>query len=435
MKIVKVNNNEKEISFLIDIENPEWSKMQEKAFKNLAKNLKIPGGFRPGTPAHTEKAKGFVSQGEIIERAVNMQVHNINRFLIAEKQFLELEDSLLNEKPTLNVDSVDEKKLSLSFVFKKIPTVKIGDYKKISFKVDKEITEKEINDEKQKYLNRNSELVPKENKKIEKGDFVIFDFEGLIDNEKMEKGSSKNYELEIGSNQFIPGFEEKMIGIKLGEEKKLDLKFPKDYHEKKVAGKDVVFNVKINDIKHKKSAKYDDDFVKSLKIDNISTTKEFDTFLKTKMEKEKKDRVEKDLKVKLFKEIADMSELSHEDNFSVEQEARTIETEYKNMLSASKIDIDTFLKFSNQDKDTFYNDIKKQAVDNVKIKYAIIEISEKENIAVSDKEFDSYLEDISKSEGMKLEDLKKLPEETLEILREKLVFSKTINFLIENATK
>lgn len=435
MKIVKVNNNEKEISFLIDIENPEWSKMQEKAFKNLAKNLKIPGGFRPGTPAHTEKAKGFVSQGEIIERAVNMQVHNINRFLIAEKQFLELEDSLLNEKPTLNVDSVDEKKLSLSFVFKKIPTVKIGDYKKISFKVDKEITEKEINDEKQKYLNRNSELVPKENKKIEKGDFVIFDFEGLIDNEKMEKGSSKNYELEIGSNQFIPGFEEKMIGIKLGEEKKLDLKFPKDYHEKKVAGKDVVFNVKINDIKHKKSAKYDDDFVKSLKIDNISTTKEFDTFLKTKMEKEKKDRVEKDLKVKLFKEIADMSELSHEDNFSVEQEARTIESEYKNMLSASKIDIDTFLKFSNQDKDTFYNDIKKQAVDNVKIKYAIIEISEKENIAVSDKEFDSYLEDISKSEGMKLEDLKKLPEETLEILREKLVFSKTINFLIENATK
>ncbi len=435
MKIVKVNNNEKEISFLIDIENPEWSKMQEKAFKNLAKNLKIPGGFRPGTPAHTEKAKGFVSQGEIIERAVNMQVHNINRFLIAEKQFLELEDSLLNEKPTLNVDSVDEKKLSLSFVFKKIPTVKIGDYKKISFKADKEITEKEINDEKQKYLNRNSELVPKENKKIEKGDFVIFDFEGLIDNEKMEKGSSKNYELEIGSNQFIPGFEEKMIGIKLGEEKKLDLKFPKDYHEKKVAGKDVVFNVKINDIKHKKSAKYDDDFVKSLKIDNVSTTKEFDTFLKTKMEKEKKDRVEKDLKVKLFKEIADMSELSHEDNFSVEQEARTIESEYKNMLSASKIDIDTFLKFSNQDKDTFYNDIKKQAVDNVKIKYAIIEISEKENIAVSDKEFDSYLEDISKSEGMKLEDLKKLPEETLEILREKLVFSKTINFLIENATK
>ena len=435
MKIVKVNNNEKEISFLIDIENPEWSKMQEKAFKNLAKNLKIPGGFRPGTPAHTEKAKGFVSQGEIIERAVNMQVHNINRFLIAEKQFLELEDSLLNEKPTLNVDSVDEKKLSLSFVFKKIPTVKIGDYKKISFKVDKEITEKEINDEKQKYLNRNSELVPKENKKIEKGDFVIFDFEGLIDNEKMEKGSSKNYELEIGSNQFIPGFEEKMIGIKLGEEKKLDLKFPKDYHEKKVAGKDVVFNVKINDIKHKKSAKYDDDFVKSLKIDNVSTTKEFDTFLKTKMEKEKKDRVEKDLKVKLFKEIADMSELSHEDNFSVEQEVRTIESEYKNMLSASKIDIDTFLKFSNQDKDTFYNDIKKQAVDNVKIKYAIIEISEKENIAVSDKEFDSYLEDISKSEGMKLEDLKKLPEETLEILREKLVFSKTINFLIENATK
>ena len=124
MKIVKVNNTEKEISFLIDIENPEWSKMQEKAFKNLAKNLKIPGGFRPGTPAHAEKAKGFVSQGEIIERAVNMQVHNINRFLIAEKQFLELEDSLLNEKPTLNVDNVDEKKLSLSFVFKKYQLLK-----------------------------------------------------------------------------------------------------------------------------------------------------------------------------------------------------------------------------------------------------------------------------------------------------------------------
>ncbi|MGL5246026.1 MAG: trigger factor [Mycoplasmoidaceae bacterium] len=435
MKIVKVNNNEKEISFLIDIENPEWSKMQEKAFKNLAKNLKIPGGFRPGTPAHTEKAKGFVHKGEIIEKAVNMQVKNINKFLIEEKQFLELEDSLLNEQPTLNVDNVDDKKLSLSFLFKKIPTVKIGDYKKISFKINKKVTDKEIDEEKQKYLNRNSELVTKENKKIEKNDFVIFDFEGFIENEKMENGSSKNFELEIGSNQFIPGFEEKMIGIKLGEEKRLDLKFPENYHEKKVAGKDVYFNVKINDIKHKKVTKYDDDFVKSLKIKNVETTKEFELFLKNNLEKTKEENQEKELRVKLFKELADISELSHQDTFSVEQEVKTIESEYKKMLSSSKIDIDTFLMLTKQDKKTFYNDIQKQAIDNVKIKYAIIEISEKENITVSDKEFNSYLEDISKSEGMKLEDLKNLPEQTIEILKEKLIFNKTINFLIENATK
>lgn len=435
MKIVKVNNIEKEVSFLIEVENPEWNKMQEKAFKNLAKNLKIPGGFRPGTPAHNEKAKGLVHKSEIIEKAVNMHVYNINKFLIEEKQFLDLEDSLLNEKPTLNVESVDDKKLSLSFVFKKIPTIKIGDYKKISIKIDNKISDKEIDDEKQNYLNGNSELVPKENKKIEKGDFVIFDFEGFIDGEKMENGSSKNFQLEIGSNQFIPGFEEKMIGIKLGEEKKLDLKFPENYHEKKVAGKDVVFNIKINDIKHKKSAKYDDDFVKSLKIDKVTTIKEFEAFLKTKLEKEKHDKQEREIKANLFKEIANMCELSHEDNFSVEQEIKTIESEYKNMLSSSKIDIDTFLNLTNQDKESFYNEIKKQARDNVKIKYAIIEISEKENITVSDNEFNSYLEEIFKNEGMKLEELKKLPEQTIEILKEKLIFNKTIDFLIENATK
>ncbi|MGL4617196.1 MAG: trigger factor, partial [Mycoplasmoidaceae bacterium] len=185
MKIVKINNNEKEISFLIDIESLEWIKMQEKAFKNLAKKIKIPGGFRPGSPAHTEKAKGFISKGEIIEKAVNMHVQKINKFLIEDKQFIDLEDSILNEQPTLNIDNVDDKKLSLSFVFKKIPTIKIGDYKKISFKIDKKVTDKEINEEKQKYLNKNSELVPKENQKIEKGDFVIFDFEGFIENEKM----------------------------------------------------------------------------------------------------------------------------------------------------------------------------------------------------------------------------------------------------------
>ncbi|MGL5591639.1 MAG: trigger factor [Mycoplasmoidaceae bacterium] len=435
MKIVKINNNEKDISFLIDIENPEWSKMQEKAFKNLAKKIKIPGGFRSGTPAHNEKAKSLIPKGEIIEKAVNMQVQNINKFLIEDKQFIELEDSLLNEQPTLNVDNVDDKKLSLSFVFKKIPTVKLGDYKKISFKFDKKVTDKEISEEKQKYLSKYSELVPKENKKVEKGDFVIFDFEGFIENEKMENGSSKNFELEIGSNQFIPGFEEKMIGIKIGEEKKLDLKFPEDYHEKKVAGKNVSFNVKINDIKHKKDAKYDDDFVKNLKIKDVNNTKEFETFLKSNLEKTKQENQEKEIRVKLFKELADMSELSHEDTYSVEQEVKTIESEYKRMLSSSKIDIDTFLMFTQQDKKTFYNDIKKQAIDNVKIKYAIIEISEKENITVSDEELNKHLEDISKSEGMKLEDLKNLPEQTIEILKEKLIFNKTINFLIENATK
>ncbi|MGL5640291.1 MAG: trigger factor [Mycoplasmoidaceae bacterium] len=435
MKIVKINNNEKDISFLIDIENPEWSKMQEKSFKNLAKKIKIPGGFRPGTPAHNEKAKSLISKGEIIEKAVNMQVQNINKFLIEDKQFLELEDSLLNEQPTLNVENVDDKKLSLSFVFKKIPTVKIGDYKKISFKIDKKVTDKEINEEKQKYLNRYSELVPKENKKIENGDFVIFDFEGFIENKKMENGSSKNFELEIGSNQFIPGFEEKMIGINIGEEKKLDLKFPKDYHDKNVAGKDVSFNVKINDIKHKKSPKYNDDFVKNLKIKDVTTTKEFDIFLKNNLEKTKQENQEKEARAKLFKELANISELSHEDTYSVEQEVKTIESEYKRMFSSSKIDIDTFLMFTKQDKNSFYNDIKKQAIDNVKIKYAIIEISEKENITISDDEFNKHLEDISKSEGMKLEDLKNLPEQTIEILKEKLIFNKTIDFLINNSTK
>ncbi|MGL4617354.1 MAG: trigger factor, partial [Mycoplasmoidaceae bacterium] len=282
---------------------------------------------------------------------------------------------------------------------------------------------------------KNSELVPKENQKIEKGDFVIFDFEGFIENEKMENGSSKNFELEIGSNQFIPGFEEKMIDIRLGEEKKIDLKFPEDYHEKKVAGKDVSFNIKINDIKHKKTPNYDDEFIKSLKINDVNNTKEFENFLKNSLEKSKQENQEKEVRVKLFKELADMSELSHQDTYSVEQEAKTIESEYKKMFSSSKIDIDTFLMFTKQDKDTFYNDIKKQAMDNVKIKYAIIEISERENITVSDKEFNNHLEDICKSEGIKLNDLKNLPKQNIEILKEKLIFNKTINFLIENSIK
>ncbi len=435
MKIVKVDNNEKDISFVIKIEKEIWKKMQEKQFKKLAKNIKIPGGFRPGHPAHTLKAKSAISENEIIESSVNNEINNINKWLINEKEFLNLEEDILNEQPELVIEKVDKESLDLIFKFKKIPTVKIGDYKKIKIEIKNEITKDEIKIEIQKILNNNSELISKKNEIISKGNFVIFDFEGFINGEKMKNGSSNNFELEIGSNQFIPGFEEKMIGLKLNEEKEIKLNFPKDYHAKEVAGKEAIFKIKINGIKEKKMPLLNDEFIKSLKIKDINNEKEFNDYIKNKIKKEKEVQNTNDLRTNLFKEISKITTLSHDDNFSIEQEKKAIENEYNKMISKSGMKLDDFIKLTGQSKETFFNTIDTQSRENVKVKYAIIEISEKEKIKLLDSEMNSYLEEIANQEKIKLEELKDKISDNIELIKERLIFNKTIDFLIEEVKK
>ncbi|MGL4647144.1 MAG: trigger factor [Mycoplasmoidaceae bacterium] len=435
MKIIKVDNKENEISFSVGLEKATWLKMQDRAFKKLAKTVKIPGGFRPGTPAHLQKAKAYINKAEIIDRALSSEISGINNFLLVQKEFLDLEEDILNEQPSLKVDKVDDNTLELTFTYKKIPKVTLGDYKKINITMDDGITEKEIKAEIEKYLKDHSELVPKANKKIEKGDFVIFDFDGFVDGVKLDNASSKNYELEIGSNQFIPGFEEKMIGLELGKEAELNLKFPDDYHSKHIAGKAALFKVKINDIKQKIAPKFDELFIKNLKLDKVNTISDFKKYLENKLKENKKSYGEDQAKRKLFEELSKITKLSHDDNYSINQEKEAIEREYKRMVAQSGVDLETFIKMMGQTKEQFENSIRKQAIENVKIKYAIIEISELEKIDITEKEMNDYLEEIAKAEKIKLEEVKEKVKSSIDLLKEKLIFNKTIDHLLKIATK
>lgn len=231
---------------VVKIEGKEWTDALDKAFAKKQKTAKV-DGFRPGRVPRNIYEKHFGKESLFLEAAD----------LVLQAAYLKaMEESKLIPVVQPSVDLKDLSENGVEFTFKIVtkPEVKVNKYKGLNIQPEKvEVTDEEVNHELGHLLEKYTELVSKENGTVENGDTAIIDFEGFKDGVAFDGGKGENYSLEIGSNTFIPGFEEQLIGMKVGEEKDLNLKFPEDYGAKDLAGAAVVFKVKVNEIKQKKA--------------------------------------------------------------------------------------------------------------------------------------------------------------------------------------
>ena len=262
--------NEKEIT--IKIEGKEWKDALDKAFVKANKKAKI-DGFRPGKAPKEMFIKKYGIESLYME-AGDLVLESAYAKIIEENKDLELV-----AQPDIQLKSVDEDHIEFAVVLTTKPEVKLGDYKDLKVKKGSvKVTEAEIDSTITEMQKRYAENVIKEEGKVEEGDIAVIDFEGFKDGVAFDGGKGENYSLTIGSHTFIPGFEEQVVGMEIGEVKDINVTFPEDYHAEELKGAPVVFKVKVNEIKTIELPELDKDFFADLGMDDVSTVEELNTF-------------------------------------------------------------------------------------------------------------------------------------------------------------
>ena len=244
------------------VEGKVWEDAIEKAYKKAIKKIKI-DGFRPGKAPKNVFLKKYGETNLWID-AADIVLEDAYREVLEDAKDLDIV-----ARPEISLKSIDDKKVEFLFTLTLKPEVKLGKYKKLGVKKeDVKVSKEEVENAILSLRNRYSEMIPKEGK-AENGDVAVIDFEGFKDGVAFEGGKGENYSLTLGSNTFIPGFEDGVIGMKIGEEKDLNLTFPKDYQSEELRGKDVVFHVVLNDLKTLSIPELDEDFFEDLGMKNI----------------------------------------------------------------------------------------------------------------------------------------------------------------------
>lgn len=431
----KFKDNENDIVVNATAIKEEWKKSISSAKKKMVKNFKI-DGYRPGSKAHASIAAEKISDAMVLEEALNLELRKVMNELITTEDFKKRMDDIYGMPPEINVVSIDENGFEINIIYKKNPKVTLGDYNKLKLSFPKaEVSDEEVSHSIDYWRSKKSILSPKKDAVIENGDVVIFDFKGFIDGKEMENGSGKNFELEIGSNQFIPGFEEQMVGLKKDEEKTITVKFPEDYHAKDIAGKEAKFELKIHDIKTKVLPELDDEFVKEFKIDGVETVAEFKKYEKEQLLTKKKLDIVNEAKPQIFKELAKITKLSFPDEIGIENEIQNMKHEYEQMLSQSGIKLNDFLKMTGKSTEDFDKELKSIAEENVLSKYAIYEISEKEKIEANEKDLKDLFDKVARYQGISIDEVEKMAKPNIDRIEATIVVDKTIEWLINKYTK
>lgn len=379
----------------IKIEGTEWTEAIDKAFNKKQKTVKV-DGFRKGKVPRSVYEKKFGKESLFIDAADEV---------IQGAYVKAMEESKLDPVVQPQVDIKDISDNGVEFVFKIItkPEVKVKKYKGLGVKEEKvEVTDEEINHELGHLLERYTELVNKDGK-VENGNVAIIDFEGFKDGVAFDGGKGENYSLEIGSNTFIPGFEEKIIGMKVGEEKDLDLSFPDDYGVPDLAGAAVVFKVKVNEIKEKKTRELDEDFFEDLGMDGIDSEEKLRNEIKSSISAQKEMDAENKYIDNLLEEVGKNVEVDIPEEM-INDEIERLMKRFEEQMKMQGISLDLYYQFTNSDEAALKSQMEKEAFNNVLYRLMLEEIAKLEKIEISDEEAEKEAESLAEKYQMSKED-------------------------------
>ena len=422
---VKVEKTEKNNELKIDfeIEAEKFENAIQTVFNKNAKYFNIPG-FRKGkAPFH------------IVEKQYGVQIFYEDAFneLVPEiyEQALKENNIEAVSKPEIEISQMEKgKDLKFSATVQTKPEVKLGKYKGIEIKkVEYNVSENDIEHELEHMAEHNSRLVTVNDRPVKQQDVVVIDFEGFVDGKPFDGGKAENHELTIGSKTFIPGFEDQIVGMKIDEEKDINVKFPDEYFSKDLAGKDATFKVKLHEIKVKELPKIDDEFAKD--------TSEFDTLsdlknnIKERLEKQNKEREKSETENAAVDVLCENTEIDIPSGM-IETEIDNAVEEVRGRLSYQGMKLEDYLKIINKTMDEFRKEYEEQAKKSVKVRLIIEAISKDADIKVDEKEIEDKIKEMAEKYGRKEDEL--LNNENLKkYLEENLKAEKTVDYVVKNA--
>ncbi len=422
---IKVEKTDKtnEVKLTFTVEAKIFEDGMKKVYTKTAKYFNIPG-FRKG--------KAPMS---LIEKTYGPSIFYEDTFneVVPEIYEKELKENGIEavSRPEIEITQMEKgKDLIFTAVVQTKPEVKLGKYKGIELeKGDVSVVAADVKKELDQMAEKNARLVTVEDRAVKNKDIAVIDFEGFVDGKAFEGGKAEKHELEIGSKTFIPGFEDQVIGMKVDEEKDINVKFPEEYFSKELAGKDATFKVKLHEIKVKELPTIDDEFAKD--VSEFDTLKDLKASIKDRLVEDKKNQAKYQLESDAIKAVSD--------NTKIDIPSGMIETEIDNMLKEidgrlayQGLNLEQYLKMINKSEDDLRKEYEPQAAESVKTRLVLEAIVKEEKIEATDKDVEAKVKEMAANYGRKEDEL--LNNENLkEYLRNNITTEKAIQFIIDNA--
>ena len=395
-EVKKLENSKVEV--LCDVEPALWKEYQEKAFKKLAANLELKG-FRKGKVPEA-MARKEINQGQIFNEAVNLSLQPAFDEVLREEKLQPF------ARPSVDVTKLSDNELQLKFIVVLAPEVKLGQYKGLGVKkAEAKVDAKEVDAEIKKLVEQNANLVVSD-KPAKKGDTVVFDFVGSVDGKEFEGGSAKNYSLELGSNSFVPGFEDQLVGAKSGDDKDVNVTFPEQYVPE-LAGKKALFKCKIHEVKEKVLPELNEELVADLNIPDVKTVDQLKDYEKKQLLAQKENSAAN----AAFNEVMDKIVAGAKIEIADEILADEVEGMKKNMeqqVSQRGLTLDQYYSITGQKPEDVEKQMRVDAEKNLKAILCMEEIAKLEKIEVSDADVEFEFSKIADQYKMEIDKVKEI---------------------------
>ncbi len=412
--------NKKEI--LTKIEGKEWNEAIDKAFIKVVKTVKV-DGFREGKCPRDVYEQKFGKKSLYMD-AVDVVIDAAYQKAIDESKLIPV------VQPSVEIKNIDENGVEFKFTIITKPEIKIKKYKKLKVKkLEVKVSDEEIKTEIDLLRKQYAEITIKEGK-IDNGDTVVIDFEGYKDGKLFEGGKGENYPLEIGSNTFIPGFEAQLVGHQSGEEIEVKVEFPKEYPSEELKGKEVIFKVKIHEVKTKTIPELNKDFFLDLNIEDVKDIKSLEKHIEKDIISKKNIDAENVYIGNILSEISKGTTIEINSEI-VDSEVDQMVEQYRDKLKLQGITLEQYLEFTKSKIEDLKKNLKTEANKNILYRYIIEEIRKIEKITVTEDEISTEAERLAVLYKTTVDELKKAFG-NLDVIKYDLEMRKTLEFLKDN---
>ena len=426
MKAELVKKEGNKVTLKITVDNNKFEEAVNKAYNKTKGKYNIPGfrkGKAPKVVIETQYGKGV-----FYNDAIDMLFPEVYPEAIKELNI----DPI--DRPDLDIEEISKDNGLVMVVNVEVkPEFELGAYKGIEIsKVDNTVSEEDVEARLNEMVNRNARLTSVEDKALENGDTAVIDFEGFENGVAFEGGKGENYNLVIGSNTFIPGFEDQLVGKKAGEEVEVNVTFPETYHAENLAGKPVVFNVKVNDVKVKEVPALDDEFAKD--TTEFETLAELRADVKAKLEEQAKNAADAEMRNALVEKVSANTEVEIPEAM-VQHQIDNMLMELNYQLQYQGLNLEQLLQMTGRGLDELREERRADAERLVKSSLVLEAIAEKENVEANDADVDAEIEKMAAMYNMEVEKIKSSLRETdIEDIKGQIKIRKTLDLLVENAT-
>ncbi len=412
------------VKVAITLNTQEWNEAQLQAYAKIKGKFNIPG-FRKGK-APKNVIEQMYGKGVFYEEAINTSFSKYYFDVLDKEKDIEPID-----RPEIEIEKLDEKGITMIAVIPVKPEVTLGEYKGITVdKVEYNVTKKDVDAELDRLVKRNAREVAVDNRPAQKGDITVIDYSGSIDGVKFEGGTAEKQNLELGSGAFIPGFEDGVIGMNIGDEKDIQVKFPEDYGAEELKGKDAIFNVKLHEIKVKEFPEVNDEFIKEAAGEE--SVDAYRKATKKKLQEANDKRAKAETEDKLIEKITESSTVDIPEVLVERQIDNNVQDmEYRMMYQGLRLD--DYLKYTNQTREDYRKSFKAQAEKQVKTQLVIDKILTVEGIKATEEEIDEKIKEQATAMNKEFDEYKKsMNERQISYFENNATIEKLFAFLMAN---